>query len=303
MPGADPAPPRLTVRIGCTFVYETTRPVPLVLNLKPRRQPQQLLLYELLNLGPGLPAEEFEDAHGNIVYRLLMPPGRWRMTHDAIVGVRPIPDNADLGPGPATTPDALPLDLLRYTLPSRYCDSDKFLSFAWEKFGSLPAGRAQAEAVCDWVHQNIEYRFGSGSPELSAHDVFRRGYGVCRDFAHLMVALCRALNLPARYVVGHLPDIGYVDPGSPMDFHAYAEVYLGGEWHTYDARYRVPRIGRVKVSGGHDAVDSAFATVYGPAMLTYFEVWAYQIAPGTVNIGDPIDLSRRLDGSPIIRGI
>lgn len=257
----------------------------------------------MLNLGPGLPAEEFEDDHGNIVYRLLMPKGKWQMKHDAIVAVRPTPDNFGLGDLPAVAPEKLPPELLRYTLPSRYCDSDKFLAFAWEKFGALPSGRTQAEAVCDWVHQNIEYRFGSGSPELSAHDVFKRGYGVCRDFAHLMVALCRALNLPARYVVGHLPDIGYVDPGSPMDFHAYAEVYLGGEWLTYDARYRVPRIGRVKVSTGHDAVDSAFATVYGPALLTQFEVWAYQIEPGAVKIGDPVDLSIRLDGTTTVRGL
>src|SRR6201999_3226225 len=123
------------------------------------------------------------------------------------------------------SPADVPPELLRYTLPSRYCDSDKLLSFAGQQFGHLTPGKDQVQAVCDWVHANIEYRFGSGSPELSAHDVFQRRHGVCRDFAHLVVALCRALNLPARYVTGHLPDIGYIDPGSPMDFHAYAEIY------------------------------------------------------------------------------
>lgn len=300
---ADTAIPaaRLSLRIGCSFNYHTTQAVALVLNLKPRRHPAQLLQFEMLSLGPGLPTEEFEDAHGNIVYRLVMPPGRWEMRHDAIVKVLPTPDNHGFGPGNATPVDRLPPELLRYTLPSRYCDSDKLITFAWEKFGQLPPGKPQVEAVCDWVHANIEYRFGSGHPSLSAHDVVTRGYGVCRDFAHVMVTLCRALNLPARYIVGHLPDVGYVDPGSPMDFHAYAEIYLGGEWFAYDARYRVPRIGRVKVSCGLDAVDAAFATAYGPAILSDFNVWAYQIAPGTVQIGDPIDLSLRLDGTEEIR--
>ena len=131
--------------------------------------------------------------------------------------------------------------------------------------------------------------------------MIERRYGVCRDFAHAAIALCRAFNLPARYVTGHLPDIGYVDPGTPMDFHAYCEVYLGQEWLTFDPRYNVPRIGRVKVAHGSDAVDGAFATIYGEANLTHFEVWAYQVNPQQVSVGDPIDLSKRLDGSQTVR--
>ena len=118
----------------------------------------------------------------------------------------------------------------------------------------------------------------SGRPDLSAGDVLQRGYGVCRDFAHLAIALNRAFNLPARYVTGHLPDIGVPDPDGHMDFHAYAEVYIGGTWFTTDARFHVPRIGRIKVSCGQDAVDGAFSTIYGGATLTYFQVWAYQVA-------------------------
>jgi transglutaminase-like putative cysteine protease len=291
----------LTVRVGCAFTYETAAPVALVLNLKPRRAPTQALHEERLILGSNLAAEEFDDVHGNIVYRMLLDAGRNEFRHDAIVAVSPFADNHEFGPGPAMPPAKLPSNVLRYTLPSRYCDSDKLLAFAWQKFGGLPAGRAQVEAICDWVHQNIEYRFGSGNPELSAWDVLQRGFGVCRDFAHLTIALCRALNLPTRYVTGHLPDIGYIDPGSPMDFHAYCEVYLDGRWFTYDARFNVPRIGRVKVSCGLDAVDGAFATVYGPASLTYFEVWAYQVPAGAVSVGDPIDLSKRLDGTLEVR--
>jgi transglutaminase-like putative cysteine protease len=293
----------LTVRIGCALTYETPQPVPLILNLKPRRDPRQALHEEKLLLGSNLPAEEFHDVHGNIVHRLLLQAGHNEIRHDAIVSVPPDPDNHDYGPGPAVSPAHLPHSCLRYTLPSRYCDSDRMIAFAWEKFGGFAPGREQVQAVCDWVHHNIEYRFGSGSPEISAWDVLQRGYGVCRDFAHLTIALCRALNLPTRYVTGHLPDIGYIDPGSPMDFHAYCEVFLGGRWFTYDARFNVPRIGRVKVSCGLDAVDGAFSTVYGPAKLTHFEVWAYQIPPGEVSVGDPIDLSKRLDGTLEVRGL
>jgi transglutaminase-like putative cysteine protease len=127
--------------------------------------------------------------------------------------------------------------------------------------------------------------------------VIARGYGVCRDFSHVVIALCRTLNLPARYMTGHLPDIGWIDPGSPMDFHAYVEVYLDGSWCAYDARYNAPRIGRIRLACGLDAVDGAFSTIYGAADLSYFDVWAYQVPTGSVSVGDPLDLSIRLDGA------
>jgi transglutaminase-like putative cysteine protease len=151
------------------------------------------------------------------------------------------------------------------------------------------------------VHNNVEYRYLSGRADLSASEIVERRYGVCRDFAHTAIALCRTFNLPARYVTGHLPDIAYLDPGSAMDFHAYAEVYLGERWFPVDARYNVPRIGRVKISHGRDAADCAFGTTFGPVMLAHFEVWAYQVEAGTVMIGDPIDLSKRLDGTVEMR--
>lgn len=297
-------PHDLTVRVGCSLAYETSVEVPLLLNLKPRRDPRQSVQEEKLVLGHNLPAEEFEDTHGNIVYRFMLQPGVNEIRHDALVSVPSAPDNQefiDLSPHAPVSLVELPPELLRYTLPSRYCDSDKLLQFAWEKFGALEPGLPQVDAISNWLHHNIEYRFGSGRPDISAYDVIQRGYGVCRDFAHTTIALCRALNLPARYVTGHLPDIGYLDPGSPMDFHAYCEVYVGGRWFTYDARYNVPRIGRVKVSCGLDAVDGAFSTIYGAARLTHFEVWAYQVPPGVVTVGSPIDLSIRLDGTEEIR--
>lgn len=292
----------LTVRVGCDLAYETTTSVPVLLNLKPRMDPRQAVQSEMITFGANLPAEEFEDRHGNIVYRLVLHPGRNQIRHDAIVSIPSLYDNQELPPHPAPIRLAeLPPELLRYTLPSRYCDSDKLLNFAWQQFGQIEDGLPRVQAICDWVHNNVEYRFGSGSPEISAWDVIQRRYGVCRDFAHCTTALCRAMNLPARYVTGHLPDIGFVDPGTPMDFHAYFEVYLGGKWYTYDARFNVPRIGRIKVASGLDAVDAALSTSYGAARLVHFEVWAYQVPAGSVMVGAPIDLSIRLDGTPEVR--
>jgi transglutaminase-like putative cysteine protease len=290
----------ITVRVGCKLAYDTTVPTPALFVLKPRLEKNVLVMQEKLSFGIGLPAYEFQDSHGNSTYRSTLMPGRNEIRHDALIAVSSLPDSRDVI-GQLVPVGELPFELLRYTLPSRYCDSDKLMDFAWNQFGQTVHGLPRVQAICDWVHNNIEYRFGSGRPDLSAWEVIQRRHGVCRDFAHSAIALCRAFNLPARYVTGHLPDIGYVDPGSPMDFHAYCEVYLGQQWLTFDPRYNVPRIGRVKLAHGADAVDGAFGTIYGAATLTHFEVWAYQVNPQQVSVGDPIDLSKRLDGNLTVR--
>jgi transglutaminase-like putative cysteine protease len=286
----------LTVRVGCALTYEASVPIPILLVLKPSLDLRQLILEEKLIFGPALPTEQLADTHGNVVYRMMLMPGRNEILHDAIFAVPSVPDNYGLPVHPVPVEQA-PIAVLRYTQPSRYCDSDKLMNFAWSKFGHVPNGVERAQAICNWVYHNIEYRYGSGSPLISAWDVVERGYGVCRDLAHVGVALCRALSLPARYVTGHVADIAVSDPGLAMDFHAYFEAFLGGYWHTFDARYNKPRIGRVKIAHGMDAVDGAFATIYGNALLSEFNVWAYQIDRSQVRIGDPVDLSKRLDGT------
>ena len=291
----------LMARVGCRLVYAATQPTPIVLNVRPRSGGRQAVCEEQLSVGNQGYVEGFLDWHGNLLERFLLQPGETEIRHDALVMITAAPDNAELPQAAALPPAELPPEVLRYVLPSRYCDSDRLLDFAWQRFGSIENGRARVQAICDWVHATIEYRFGSGRPDLSAWDVIQRGYGVCRDFAHVAIALCRTFNLPARYVTGHLPDIGYVDPGSPMDFHAYFEVFLDGAWLTFDARYNVPRIGRIKIASGLDAVETAFTTIFGAARLAHFEVWAYQVAPGTVSLGDPVDLSKRLDGTLEVR--
>jgi transglutaminase-like putative cysteine protease len=290
----------LTVRVGCSLGYQTPVPTPVLFMLRPRYEDKVLVLQERLSFGIGQPAYEFQDTHGNVTYRSTLMPGRNEIRHDALVAVSSRPDSRDVW-GDILPMGQIPSELLRYTLPSRYCDSDKLMNLAWNLFGQIPNGLQRVQAICDWVHRHIEYRYMSGRPDLSASEVIERRYGVCRDFAHAGVALCRAFNLPARYVTGHLPDIGYVDPGTPMDFHAYFEVYLGHEWFTFDPRYNTPRIGRIKVAHGLDAVDGAFATIYGQALPVHFEVWAYQVNPQQVAVGDPIDISKRLDGTKLVR--
>jgi transglutaminase-like putative cysteine protease len=290
----------LTVRVGCHIVYQTSAPTAILLVLKPRHDANQSVLQQQLTFTPQVPFFHFEDTHGNLTDRAVLQPGENIIHHDALVSVSSLPDNTEPTGLPVPV-YLLPPETLRYTLPSRYCDSDKLLNFAWKQFGHIPNGYERVQAICDWVHNNIEYRFGAGSSVISASEVVLQRFGVCRDFAHVAIAFCRAFNIPARYVTGHLPDIGRIDPGTPMDFHAYFEVFLGHHWSTFDARFNVQRIGRVKVAQGLDAVDGAFSTIYGEAQLKWFEVWAYQVNPAQVSVGDPIDMSKRLDGTVAVR--
>lgn len=290
----------LAVRIGCEIVYQASAPTPALFTIKPRQGIFQCIRQETTTFEPVLRATEFEDDHENIVYRIILHPGPNKLRYDAIATVPGHREDFAWVDDPYP-PHLMPASVLRYTMPSRYCDSDKLLNFAWQQFGNIPHGLQRIHAICHWINQNIEYRTGSGSPNLSAYDIIQRGYGVCRDLAHCGVALCRTFNLPARYVSGFVPDIGCLDPGSPMDFHAYFEVYMGGRWQTFDARFLTPRTGRIRICSGYDAVNCAFSTLYGAVDLTHFEVWSYQVDPAQVRVGDPIEMNKRLCGSEVIR--
>ena len=172
----------------------------------------------------------------------------------------------------------LPDATLTYTLASRYIQSDLLVPTAWELFGGTPRNWQRVQAICDWVHTNINYETGSSSPTVTAMDVFDRRVGVCRDFALLATALCRAVNIPARYTFGYLPDIAVEPPDVPMDFHAWFEAFLGDRWYTFDARHNEPRIGRVVIGRGRDAVDVAMTTQYGFSRLNSMTVWADDVS-------------------------
>lgn len=299
-PNHDALPLDLTIRVGLDLTYEATAPTPAILLLRPRLDPWQSIEKEQFSVDPKLPSAEFEDVHGNIAQRIVLPPGRTSIHHDAFISVPSLPENHGAIDEPHEVQE-LPSEVLRYTLPSRYCDSDRLMDFAFAQFGQVPQGLQRVQAICDWVHRNVKYRWGAGNPHIAASEVIAQRFGVCRDFAHSAIALCRCFNLPARYVTGHVPDVAFQDPGTAMDFHAYFQVYVGHRWHTYDARFNVHRIGRIKIACGLDAVDGAFSTLYGAAQLVWFKVWSYQVDPAEVNLGDPIDISKRLDGTPELR--
>ena len=261
------------VQVGCELRYATSGATPAVFIVQPPPHTRHMLAAEQLHLLTATAADEFVDSFGNRCKRLLLSPGESVVRYDATVTVSPeldaIRPNARQVP-----PQELPPHLLRFTLPSRYAETDEMLNFAWENFGRVPAGWERAKAICDWVHQHIEYKLGSSFPDWSAADTILRRKGVCRDMAHVVIALCRAFNMPARYSVAYLPDIEVPEDDLPMDFHAYAEVWLDGGWQVFDPRDNIPRKGRIFIACGLDATDTAFATIYGAAQLTKFKVWA-----------------------------
>ncbi len=265
------------VRVGCELIYDLPFPAPLMFVLEPRNHTVQRVVESRRVFTPTLEAEGFrsyQDRHGNTIWRVLAPAGRLSVLSDAIIEVPAATDpiRADL---PGTAVHDLPDEVIVYTLPSRYCPSDLFVHDAWSLFGHVPDGWLRVQAVCDWLHANIVYGPGSNSSS-TALDAYLTRTAVCRDFAHLGVSFCRALNIPARYVCGYLPEIGVTPAPTPMDFHAWFEVYLGGAWRTFDARHNIPRTGRVVIGTGQDAADTAFSTIYGQTQLHSMRVWADQ---------------------------
>jgi transglutaminase-like putative cysteine protease len=240
--------------------------------------PLQRVVKEATRIEPHTTTlREYLDGYGNHVWRLTAPTGALTVNYDAVVDVSseadPIRENAPLSPV-----DELPDDTLVFTLPSRAVQSDLLLNEAWRLFEHTPPTWQRIQAIVEWVHTNVRYETGSSTSTVTALDVFQTQVGVCRDFALLAVALCRAMNIPARYTFGYLPDIGVEPPDVPMDFHAWFEAYVGRRWYAFDARHNQPRIGRVVVGRGRDVVDVALTTTYGAARLEQMLVWADELA-------------------------
>jgi transglutaminase-like putative cysteine protease len=284
-------PQTLAIRVGCALDYHVDEPAPMLLMVQPRLAAGQTAVAQHFHIDTGVTVEHLLDSHGNQVLRMMLLPGVNRLRHDAVLFVRSDAADppADVAPGLLITA-SMPMDVLRYTLPSRFCESDKLGARASELFGHQVPGLATAQAICDWTHRHLEYRYGSGDPSLSACEAMARGYGVCRDFAHVMVALCRALDIPARYVAGYMPLFEAGDTDIGLDFHAYVEAWIDGGWRVFDPRHNRPHVGRVKIAHGMDAVDCAFATIYGQARTAYFHVWSYPVDHQRVRIGDPVQM-------------
>ena len=220
----------------------------LLLSIHPTRA-ASIIKPERLRVEPDLPIREFIDGFGNRCSRIVAPAGLVRLTNDAVVedDGKPDPASEDAVQHPV---EDLPQEVLTYLLSSRYCEVDRLSDIAWNLFGNGPTGWWRVRAVCDWVHNHVKFGYHFARSTKTAFDVYTERAGVCRDFTHLAITLCRCLNIPARYATGYLGDIGVPLSDTPMDFSAWFEVFLGGAWHTFDARHNVPRIGRIVMARG-----------------------------------------------------
>ena len=271
----------MLIRTGYEITFETdaATPMSLLLSLHPSRQ-GDLRSPEAIVFDPPISQRQMLDSFGNVCTRIVAPPGRLTISADLLVADTGLPDA--VAPEAAQIPvQDLPDEVMLYLMASRYCDTDKLVGIAWPLFGQTPEGWARVQAIVDYVHDRIRFDYQKADATRSAFDGYQQQVGVCRDFAHLAIAFCRCMNIPARYCTGYLGDIGVPPVADPMDFSAWFEVYLGGRWYTFDARHNTPRIGRIVMARGRDATDCAISTSFGAARLINFTVHTDEVAEGT----------------------
>jgi transglutaminase-like putative cysteine protease len=268
----------MLIQVGYELVFHCAQETPMILmvNIHYSRAPD-VVKPDQLTTDPLTPVTAYRDGFGNWCSRIVAPIGRIRLKSRGLVRDTAKPD--------VQTPLArqrplqeLPEDTLVFLLGSRYCETDLLSDAAWSRFGQTAPGWSRVQAICDYVHNHIAFNYQNARPTRTAWEAFNEGTGVCRDYAHLAIAFCRCMNIPARYCTGYLGDMGTPPPYGVMDFAAWFEVYLDNGWHTFDARNNVPRIGRVLIARGRDAADVAIATTFGPNTLESFQVWTDEIA-------------------------
>jgi transglutaminase-like putative cysteine protease len=247
-----------------------------MLDLEPSRE-ASVRRFGGMRLEPYVPVDRFLDRFNNRCTRIVAPAGQFRIWDDLIVEDSGVPEAS--APWARQHPvEELPYDVLVYLLGSRYCEVDRLSDLAWNLFGGVQGGWARVQAICDWVHNHVQFGYQFARDTKTAYDVYVERAGVCRDFTHLALTLCRCMNIPARYATGYLGDIGVPPSPSPMDFSGWFEVYLDHHWYTSDARHNIPRIGRVVMARGRDAVDVALTTSFGKTTLTKFTVWTDEVS-------------------------
>ena len=250
---------------GCELTYELTEPTPLFLLLRPQSGGSQQVLTESLTLTPAVPVLAYSDSFGNACQRCEAPAGRLKIVSQAQVEVSP---TIDVHPGaPYTSVLELPAKVIEFLMPSRYCLSDLLGDEARQIVADVTPGYDQVEAIRTWIHTNVEYCYGTSNGSTSALETLTERRGVCRDFAHLGIALCRGLDIPARIVTGYLHQL------QPMDMHAWFEAFVAGRWYVFDATQAAPRGGRIVIAYGRDAADVALTIEFGPATLSAMRVW------------------------------
>jgi transglutaminase-like putative cysteine protease len=267
----------LKIRVGYELVYECPQPTPMVLMLSVHySRASDLIAPDHLITDPALPIASYRDSFGNWCSRIVAPAGMTRITSDAVVRDSGAPDPVVAGARQTSIPD-LPEETLLFLLGSRYCETELLMPIAWNLFAQTPLGWPRVQAICDFVHGHLSFGYQFARATKTANEAYRERNGVCRDFAHLALTLCRCMNIPARYCTGYLGDIGVPVVDSPMDFSGWFEAFLDGRWYTFDARHNVPRIGRVLMARGRDAADVAIATSFGVNRLASFKVWTDEV--------------------------
>jgi len=267
----------MRIRVGFEMVYDCPQPTPMIFNVNVHStRVSDLVGRDDLVFDPPVPQSAYRDSFGNWCTRIIAPLGRMRVTADALVNDSGAPDAIVPAAPQLAVPD-LPEETLLFLLGSRYCETDQLSETAWRLFGHAPAGWGRVQAMCDYVHRHIVFGYQHARRTRSALEAFHDRTGVCRDYAHLAIAFCRCMNIPARYCSGYLGEIGMPPPYGPMDFAAWFEVFLGGHWHTFDARNNIPRIGRVLIARGRDASDVAICSTFGPNVLASFKVWTDEV--------------------------
>ncbi|MDB5393427.1 MAG: transglutaminase [Rhodospirillales bacterium] len=272
----------MQIRVGYELIYNFPKPTPVILTLNIHAsRAGDILSPDFIVAEPHIRVSGYYDGFGNWCSRIVAPAGRIRLSTSALV--------QDSGDVDIVAPNAeqyavenLPEDTLVFLLGSRYCETDRLSEIAWSLFEKTPPGWARVQAICDYVHNRIAFGYEHARVTKTAWEVFNEQRGVCRDYAHLAVAFCRCMNIPARYCTGYLGDMGTPKPWGVMDFAGWFEAYLGGRWYTFDARNNIPRIGRVLIARGRDAADVAIATTFGPNTLEKFTVWTDDVAEDAV---------------------
>jgi transglutaminase-like putative cysteine protease len=268
----------VNIRFGYELAYNVPWLTPMIFTLhcQPKAE-QQLLRPDIMRTDPAVPLSFYLDAFGNTCTRLEAPAGLLRVTANGIMQDCGAPEPAQWAATEHAVRD-LPPETLQYLLASRYCETDLLANDAWDLFGHLSPGWSRVQAICDFVHYNVTFGYAFARPTKTALETYRERQGVCRDLAHLAIAFCRCLNIPARYCTTYLGDIGVPPVEAPMDFAGCMEVFLGGAWHVFDPRNNARRIGRIIIARGRDAGDVAISTAFGAARLQTFRVWTEELA-------------------------
>jgi len=265
------------IRVGYELQYTLPQPTPMILTLSIHySRAGDLVRPDHMFTDPSVPIRAYRDGFGNWCTRLVAPAGKMRIWTDTVVRDSGKPEIVATW-AEQVPADALPEETLVFLLGSRYCETDRLSETAWNLFGSAPTGWGRVQTICDYVHRHITFGYEHARMTRTALEAFHDKTGVCRDYAHLAVAFCRCMNIPARYCTGYLGDIGVPPPHGPMDFAAWFEAFLDGHWYTFDARNNTPRIGRVLIARGRDASDVAISSTFGPNTLTSFKVWTDEV--------------------------